>query len=301
MTMDTDRHTNDLTQLSSREQLSALMDGALSEDQTRFLLRRLQHDHELAGCWERWRIAGDAMRGTVSASPLSEGFSARVVAAIQGEPLPVTPSKPRWPAWIHWSGGAAVAATVAAIAFLLQPTPSALPEAAPMLSAAPGTSTAAAEDARVAQERLSIDVAEAAAEVAQRPPPVLAERQVQKQPVASPAPAPAPQRTLIAQMPASPQTPPVMDVASPDSMPAQEATTRPWPRSVLSQYGHGAMAAGFSDGFLQNGSGNPFATAPFSSAPKLSTQSQRSEQRDTPQDNADEMQRHAPHFNKEGS
>ncbi|MBS0231787.1 MAG: hypothetical protein JSS52_11600, partial [Proteobacteria bacterium] len=44
MNNDTDRHCNDLTQLCSREQLSALMDGALPEDQTRFLLRRLQHD-----------------------------------------------------------------------------------------------------------------------------------------------------------------------------------------------------------------------------------------------------------------
>ena len=57
MNTDTDRHCIDLTQLSSREQLSALMDGALPEDQTRFLLRRLQHDDELAGSWERWRIS----------------------------------------------------------------------------------------------------------------------------------------------------------------------------------------------------------------------------------------------------
>ncbi|MFN7137618.1 MAG: RseA family anti-sigma factor, partial [Thermomonas sp.] len=58
-TPDTDRHCIGLTQLSSREQLSALMDGMLPEDQTRFLLRRLQHDAELAGSWERWRIASD--------------------------------------------------------------------------------------------------------------------------------------------------------------------------------------------------------------------------------------------------
>ena len=52
---------NDLTQLSSREQLSALMDGALPADQTRFLLRRLQHDAPLAECWQRWRLAGEVM------------------------------------------------------------------------------------------------------------------------------------------------------------------------------------------------------------------------------------------------
>ena len=59
----TESATNDLTQLSSREQLSALMDGALPPDQTRFLLRRLQHDAPLAESWERWRLAGETMRG----------------------------------------------------------------------------------------------------------------------------------------------------------------------------------------------------------------------------------------------
>ncbi|HSX65013.1 MAG TPA: RseA family anti-sigma factor, partial [Pseudoxanthomonas sp.] len=44
-------------------QLSALMDGALAPDQARFLLRRLQHDEELTGCWERWQLLGDVLRG----------------------------------------------------------------------------------------------------------------------------------------------------------------------------------------------------------------------------------------------
>ena len=49
MTQDTTLHATTLTQLSSREQLSALMDGALPPDQTRYLLRRLQHDGYLKG------------------------------------------------------------------------------------------------------------------------------------------------------------------------------------------------------------------------------------------------------------
>ena len=71
MNIDNDIQSNDLTQLSSREQLSALMDGALPEDQTRFLLRRLQHDAELAGSWDRWRTAGEVMRGLAPARPRS--------------------------------------------------------------------------------------------------------------------------------------------------------------------------------------------------------------------------------------
>ena len=68
---------NDLTQLSSREQLSALMDGALPADQTRFLLRRLQHDAPLAECWQRWRLAGEVMRGLAPAQRLPADFALR--------------------------------------------------------------------------------------------------------------------------------------------------------------------------------------------------------------------------------
>ena len=88
MKTETDRHCIDLTQLSSREQLSALMDGALPEDQTRFLLRRLQHDAELAANWERWRIAGDAMRGIAPTQHLPVDFAQRVAASLHGVGLP---------------------------------------------------------------------------------------------------------------------------------------------------------------------------------------------------------------------
>ena len=79
--MNTDHAANDLTQLSSREQLSALMDSALPADQTRFLLRRLQHDASLAECWERWRITGETMRGLAPAQRLPADFALRVGAA----------------------------------------------------------------------------------------------------------------------------------------------------------------------------------------------------------------------------
>ena len=75
----------DLTQLSSREQLSALMDGALPADQTRFLLRRLQHDDSLAECWERWRLSAEVMRGLAPAQRLPADFASRVSASLRGE------------------------------------------------------------------------------------------------------------------------------------------------------------------------------------------------------------------------
>ena len=47
----------------NRRQLSAMLDGELSPDQARFMLRRLQHDTALAACWERWQGCGDVLRG----------------------------------------------------------------------------------------------------------------------------------------------------------------------------------------------------------------------------------------------
>ena len=57
-----------------REQLSALIDGALDADRSRFLLRRLQHDGALADDLSRWQLAGDALRGQATA-PAPDGFA----------------------------------------------------------------------------------------------------------------------------------------------------------------------------------------------------------------------------------
>ena len=108
--MNTESAANDLTQLSSREQLSALMDGALPPDQTRFLLRRLQHDAPLAESWERWRLAGETMRGLAPAQRLPADFALRVGAALRGEDAPAMRSGgKRMPTWLRWGGGAAMA------------------------------------------------------------------------------------------------------------------------------------------------------------------------------------------------
>ena len=53
----------DKLDIHNRQQLSALMDGELSPDEARFLLRRLQHDEELGSTWERWQLCGDVLRG----------------------------------------------------------------------------------------------------------------------------------------------------------------------------------------------------------------------------------------------
>lgn len=105
-----------------RQQLSALMDGELAPDQARFLLRRLSHDDELAGCWERWQLCGDVLRGNACA-PAPQGFGSRVTRALAADAAaPVAAAGDggalRQP-WLRWGGGAALAASVAAVAFMI--------------------------------------------------------------------------------------------------------------------------------------------------------------------------------------
>src|SRR5688572_10352499 len=92
----------DKLDLHYRQQLSALMDGALAPDEARFLLRRLQHDGELSECWERWQLAGEAMRGCAVAI-LPVGFAARVGEAIDEAPVAShlqARSRSRWARWV---------------------------------------------------------------------------------------------------------------------------------------------------------------------------------------------------------
>lgn len=106
----------------SRLQLSAMMDGELSLDEARFLLRRLRHDEELNGCWERWQLCGDILRGQAQA-PAPAGFAQRVALAIAAEPQQSAANRdsasrrPRG-SLARWGGGA-LAASVALVALFM--------------------------------------------------------------------------------------------------------------------------------------------------------------------------------------
>jgi len=111
----------------NRLQLSALMDGELSPDEARFLLRRLEHDEDLRGCWERWRLGGDVMRG-LGGTMVSAGFAARVAGAVAADAGTTRRAVPASAGsrWSRWGGGAALAASVAVIAmFLVRHSPDA--------------------------------------------------------------------------------------------------------------------------------------------------------------------------------
>lgn len=126
-----------------REQLSALIDGALDADQSRFLLRRLQHDGELADRLSRWQLAGDVLRNQADA-PAPAGFAEAITARIADEPTPLVEAGgiaapvsrapeseaaarvpvARGARW-RWFGGGAMAASLA-IASVLALRPDAL-------------------------------------------------------------------------------------------------------------------------------------------------------------------------------
>lgn len=129
-----------------REQLSAMMDGELSADETRFLLRRMQHDDTLADCWARWQYFGDAMRGECERA-LPADFSRRVGRAIaddlaHAQVAVAAPAAFARQPLVRWGGGAALAASVALAAFLVGRAPQTPAPSAPVpppVAAAPGT------------------------------------------------------------------------------------------------------------------------------------------------------------------
>jgi negative regulator of sigma E activity len=120
------------------EQLSALMDGELDSERSRFLLRRLSTDASLRAVWERWQLASGSLRGQL-ALQVDAGFLERVRAGIdqghgvEGEAAvqgPADEAAPRSGGWLRWVAGAAIAASVALAAVLgVQPRAPVAPEA----------------------------------------------------------------------------------------------------------------------------------------------------------------------------
>ena len=270
MTQDTTLHANTLTQLSSREQLSALMDGALPADETRFLLRRLQHDASLAESWDRWRVSGDVMRGLAPAQRLPTDFATRVALALQQDeqPVAVLAVRERKPVWLRWGGGAAMAASLAVVVGFVARQPAVdpvrlapqkqvaavsnvvdhapaptLPEpATPALPTASDTLVAASALAAVARPMRSREPA----------------RSVQAARMS-----PAPLRELEVQA--------VATANVPIKAPQPDIVTRPWPRSVLPQYAGNPLAASFGEHARAEAPYNPFQSPALADIPPPAT------------------------------
>ena len=119
----------------AREHLSAGIDGELSHEELRFLLRRLDHDGELRRTWLSYHVVRDGLRRQLP--PLAEaGFVSRVMLAVEQESAAAAPRH----RWLRWSAGGAIAAGVAVAALMVaQPVGDAGRHAAPLSAqAAPG-------------------------------------------------------------------------------------------------------------------------------------------------------------------
>lgn len=100
-----------------RESLSAGIDGELSNEQLRFLLRRIDHDASLQQTWARYHMARDGLRRQLPPMA-SADFVARVMQAVEQEGArPVASVRRKH--WLRWSTGGAIAASVAAAALMI--------------------------------------------------------------------------------------------------------------------------------------------------------------------------------------
>lgn len=125
------------------EQLSALMDGELDRDQTRFVLKRLPGDDDLAPRWERYHIVRQTLRRQ-ELGAVQSGFAAAVMLRIEDEPS--VRMHGALPIWLRWGAGGAIAASVAVAALLVtrpigDVAPGAMPSG-PSIAAQPSVSNA---------------------------------------------------------------------------------------------------------------------------------------------------------------
>jgi len=94
------------TDLGLAEQLSAMMDGELPEEQARFLRKRLEHDAALRASWSRLQLASACLKGQ-QVQPMALDCE-----AIRGADPSRSASRP----WLRWAGAASVAVLALALA-----------------------------------------------------------------------------------------------------------------------------------------------------------------------------------------
>jgi sigma-E factor negative regulatory protein RseA len=97
-----------------REQISALMDGELAADQSRFLLRRMDADPTLAKCWSRYQVAAQVLRHRQALlAPLPGNFAESVMTQVQRGDRSHFGMR-----ILRWAGGGAIAAAVTVFALV---------------------------------------------------------------------------------------------------------------------------------------------------------------------------------------
>jgi len=116
----------------TREHISSLMDGEISREASRFLVRRLGSDEELSSTWARYHVVRDCLRNP-EGGLAREDLCERVNRALEEE-QDLAPGRSRL-AWLRPVAGAAIAASVALVA-VLAVNPGATPTVSPATSVA---------------------------------------------------------------------------------------------------------------------------------------------------------------------
>lgn len=98
------------------EQISALVDGELSQVEEALFVRRLVDDRNLQGALARYQLISDAMRGILP-QQVDTGFSQRVREVLDADPV-VRYRTVRIGAFLKPLAGLAVAASIALVAVL---------------------------------------------------------------------------------------------------------------------------------------------------------------------------------------
>jgi len=97
-----------------KEQLSALMDSELSNDETARLLKSMKNDPALHETWDTYHLLGDVLR---KSPEISADFSARLAQRLSQEPTILAPPRKRLPEAIrHFP--ISIAASVAAVSLV---------------------------------------------------------------------------------------------------------------------------------------------------------------------------------------
>ena len=97
----------------AKEHISSLMDGEISRETSRFLVRRLGTDEELCATWARYHLVRDCLRYQEGRFT-GEDLCSRVNRALEDEPGKSVRRLPL--SWLKPAAGMAIAASVALMA-----------------------------------------------------------------------------------------------------------------------------------------------------------------------------------------
>ena len=101
----------------SKQNISQLMDGELSRDCSRFLLKRMNHDADFRDSWNHYHLLRSAVQQDVQA-PLMLNLGSRVVQRLQSGSEADRPSATSGRGWLKAMTGSAIAASVALLAVI---------------------------------------------------------------------------------------------------------------------------------------------------------------------------------------